>query len=414
MANGSRQEPLLTNDQIHAIVFNTFGMHRFLQDSPIRPDVWERFLVLAARGEGTEKISLILTPKRRRTSDGIPIGRATELSMKIAESLAAQRKGKAGKDDTALGYEAALLEAQKKFRMAATSRHVVIDVTFDHLIYDLLPLTDWWRSLPSELTDLEDLGEALETLKQAKAPIRQALMRQNNTEFYRFVALAGLAKYLLNFQRKARKRPPRKELDLIVAALAPYVAASASGNGDLSAEDPDDYYRQRAEGNPDGPTLSDLQPLWDSYAELIEGMEARQRSIADRSDDVFEQNRATINSDTAIWAIQRNRRASRQNVAGMLKPAGGDTRPAPVLSRNTVKADASMRLFSISTRHLVWAIVDTGIDALHPAFCNKTEKGIPLIDEDGNLLSDWDGQQMKTPDGPFPPLQDGITHKRDL
>lgn len=414
MATASRENPLLTNDQIHAIVFNTFGMHRFLQDSPIRPDVWERFLVLAARGEGEEKISLILTPKRRRSTDGLPIGRATELSMAIARSLAAQDKDGTARERSADGFDPALLKVQKEFRIAATSRHVVIDVTFENLIYDLLPLTDWWRKLPEELKDIDELGDALQTLKEADAPIRQALMRQNNTEFYRFVALAGLMKYLLDFPKKGEGRAP---LDRIVAALAPFVVPSAAGDGDPSAEDPDDYYQQRRRERTGRPTLSDLQALWDCYAELIGSMQARRarRDWLDKhASDVFEPNRATIYSDTAIWAIQRNRRAARQAGAKSWKPAGRDTRPTPVLSRNTVKADASMRLFSISTRHLVWAIVDTGVDALHPAFCNKTESGLPLIDQDGNPVKDREGKSLKRPSGPFPPLRDGITHKRDL
>lgn len=37
-------------------------------------------------------------------------------------------------------------------------------------------------------------------------------------------------------------------------------------------------------------------------------------------------------------------------------------------SRSTIKADAAVRVFDVSCRDLVWAVLDSGIDALHPAF----------------------------------------------
>ena len=37
------------------------------------------------------------------------------------------------------------------------------------------------------------------------------------------------------------------------------------------------------------------------------------------------------------------------------------------VSTTTVKADAARLLFDISCRHLTWAIIDSGVDARHPA-----------------------------------------------
>lgn len=37
-------------------------------------------------------------------------------------------------------------------------------------------------------------------------------------------------------------------------------------------------------------------------------------------------------------------------------------------SHKTVKSDAARRLFDISCRHITWAVIDSGIDATHPAF----------------------------------------------
>ena len=53
-----------------------------------------------------------------------------------------------------------------------------------------------------------------------------------------------------------------------------------------------------------------------------------------------------------LWSIFRNR------------PAEG----AIAQSRLAVKADAAVRLFEISCKELAWAVIDSGIDASHPAF----------------------------------------------
>ncbi|HEX8690490.1 MAG TPA: S8 family serine peptidase [Solirubrobacterales bacterium] len=48
--------------------------------------------------------------------------------------------------------------------------------------------------------------------------------------------------------------------------------------------------------------------------------------------------------------------------------------PAVARSRKTVKADAVTRLFDVDCSNVSWAIVDTGIDATHPAFRLRTKE----------------------------------------
>ena len=60
-----------------------------------------------------------------------------------------------------------------------------------------------------------------------------------------------------------------------------------------------------------------------------------------------------------LWAVNRNRPA----------------RPAVWRSRVTVKADAATRLFSLSCRTLCWAVLDSGVDATHPAFARRDADG---------------------------------------
>jgi hypothetical protein len=65
-----------------------------------------------------------------------------------------------------------------------------------------------------------------------------------------------------------------------------------------------------------------------------------------------------------LWAVNRNRPA----------------RPALWRSRNTIKADAATLLFGLRCNDICWAVIDSGVDALHPAFGTRSRDGV-LTDE---------------------------------
>jgi len=62
-----------------------------------------------------------------------------------------------------------------------------------------------------------------------------------------------------------------------------------------------------------------------------------------------------------LWAINRNRPA----------------RPALWRSRNTIKADAATLLFDLRCDDICWAVIDSGVDARHPAFQARDAGGDP-------------------------------------
>src|SRR5665647_1730284 len=78
---------ILDDATIHRRVFETFGMRRYTQDSPIQADVWVRFLRLADHGRLGDRVSLILTPKETPGKDGRPAGGAAQLAEKIRTSI---------------------------------------------------------------------------------------------------------------------------------------------------------------------------------------------------------------------------------------------------------------------------------------------------------------------------------------
>lgn len=60
-----------------------------------------------------------------------------------------------------------------------------------------------------------------------------------------------------------------------------------------------------------------------------------------------------------IWLVNLNRPAS----------------TAITRSRPAIKADAAERLFQVRTGHIAWAIIDSGVDASHPAFLRRAKQG---------------------------------------
>jgi subtilisin family serine protease len=71
--------------------------------------------------------------------------------------------------------------------------------------------------------------------------------------------------------------------------------------------------------------------------------------------DLFQQLTDPQESRGLIWSISLNREA----------------RTSVWRSRMAVKADAASRLFAVNTEGIRWAVLDTGIDATHPAFLRK-------------------------------------------
>ncbi|HKR12969.1 MAG TPA: S8 family peptidase [Pyrinomonadaceae bacterium] len=65
-----------------------------------------------------------------------------------------------------------------------------------------------------------------------------------------------------------------------------------------------------------------------------------------------------------VWSVTRNRKAE----------------VAIWRSTMAVKADAARRLFEVSCKHLTWAIIDSGVDATHPAFRLRKPDNTPEED----------------------------------
>lgn len=83
-----------------------------------------------------------------------------------------------------------------------------------------------------------------------------------------------------------------------------------------------------------------------------------------------------------LWSISLNR------------PASTSVRR----SRLTVKADAASRLFETKTSGIRWAVLDTGIDARHPALCRRNEAGEALGPDPNNKEDTINSRVLRTYD----------------
>ena len=101
---------------------------------------------------------------------------------------------------------------------------------------------------------------------------------------------------------------------------------------------------------------------------------------------VFDGLPAVAEGSGLMWSVSLNRRAS----ASVWR------------SRLTVKADAAGRLFDARTSGIRWAVLDTGIDATHPAFARRGHPGRskPQADDgeaiDSRVLKTYDFLRVKT------------------
>ncbi len=214
------------NELIGLLVYRLFGLDRFTQDAPIKPDVWMVFLKRALAGWGTEKASLILTPKQTPAMDGRPAGHAGHLAEKLRERILGRPRAETRMMEEA---ERGLVlageqEALGPFMIAATRHHVAVEATFAETIRYLLPLTAWWRR--QEDTRVDTLIRDLEGRARRASSLRNALIGLPRIEFLRFVALVSL---VARFNRTASDREVQDaQLDL-AARLVPRGAGSLSG-----------------------------------------------------------------------------------------------------------------------------------------------------------------------------------------
>ena len=182
---------------------------------------------------------------------------------------------------------------------------VAVDLYFEELIRIVLPMTDWWSQLSQEWK-IKTLGVASE-------------------------ATLGLLAQAIKDPERAKPIPIGDQAVRFPTALLWMIrVAGALAIIHRGGTLPPKFLEKDGVA---GATEEDWREIVRVFAELVRGI-------------------TPAEEEARIYAVSLNREAS------------------PTIARSTlaIKADAARLLFSISCSNLAWAIVDSGVDASHPAF----------------------------------------------
>jgi subtilisin family serine protease len=255
-------------------------------------------------------------------------------------------------------------ERDERPRILVNESVVLASLTFDELVRVALPLSWWWEQTVLPLLEGLSWEQAVELAigappppdaTPAKGPKRRA---GDARSLERLIEVAG------SIWHGAMQRPADVE---------------PGGSDATTARGADQH-----DASPGTPGAARLPAHRAAFRSLMLDM------------DPFADGRGTL------WGVNMNR------------PAG----IAMWRSRLAVKADAAASLFNIRSTGLCWAVIDTGIDARHPAFYRRSggENGSRPLRRDPNNRDDqfrfqsrvvrtYDFMRLKTlldPDAPLP------------
>jgi hypothetical protein len=193
---------------------------------------------------------------------------------------------------------------------------IAVTLTFELVLKFLVPLTNWWKD--KSKTKLKDYGKD-------QPGIEKAILEVLST-----VALWRSKKPTRSSQIESRMRFVTLAGLLLWARKAP---TNPALKGMSTEQVIDELLKQASAIAQEGAT---------ELAPIIAAWPAAPKT-------------------GYIWTISLNRRAT-----------GALTKSVPA-----VKADAARTLFRVDCKEIVWAIIDSGVDATHPAFIDRNDKDRP-------------------------------------
>lgn len=388
----SKADTSKINTFLNDLLFETPGGTRYTQDSPLLPTVWTAFS-RKPRDQQELIISVNYTQSTGQAAKAIRDG-LKEFRKKI-------------KDDPLEGLK------RKASRVSFIPGQIAVKVYFDELIAVILPLTVWWKKNSKKLKKLRNFYEKA-CLKAEENPnknhaqhdINSFPPKENILDEHTRALTCGLMLMRREIDFMHAGNIFWEKIETVLDGPTPLL----TGYKKYIAEIPSDFmwliritgtiYNSFATGVPlltspknteehteetTSETLSqalqrDFQARNSDNPNLIETKLEQQYRIQDKGLDFSEayENRKKI----AQAFLQIFDYLDKPLYDGEIsdgkpsKPPGliwSVTRNRPVKlaidkSALTVKADAAKLLFDISCKDITWAIIDSGIDAMHPAF----------------------------------------------
>jgi hypothetical protein len=271
---------------IDRVLFGPTIEMRFVQDSPVLPEVWSAF---AASPD--KRAPLLITPYK-----GVSGG---QLAVNLRESLKASEN------------EQNATDVLEKHQLSYIENTVVVNLCFKELLSIVLPKTYW-------------LHRHLEDLRKKNGP-------KLSSELFVRSALATVF---------TDPNPPWPRYDLPMD-LARIVTLAAFINLDRSG--------------------------WKSIEEDLNYTSRKKHLFADAAKQCAPLLQSNENTEALIWLVSLNRPVFQAVSRSVL----------------ATKADAARLLFDIDCSKITWAVIDSGIDANHPAFtchANKSSRVEEIYD----------------------------------
>jgi len=299
------------------LMFGAGRVRRFTQDTPVLPDVWLAYADALDEGRPTAR----RRPEERRAAGADRHPAIKLLVTPWRQSAVGEVRSllRARLDQPA---EAAVRErfghaAEVAPRLVYNQTTLAATLHFEDLVRGVLPMTEWWRELERRW-EIARIGEAVDAL---------ALAVEDPEHPRPLVDRRG---------RSVRPAPGLLWMLRVVGALALHLRGEQLPWPRVPA--PRALAGAGGRGRPD----AGWRRIVAAVAELVAGVESG-------------------GAAARVYSVSLNREVSATVARSVL----------------AVKADAARQLFDISCAKLAWAVVDSGIDAGHPAFRARDAAGRP-------------------------------------
>ena len=305
-------KPKRDEEYFIAHVYQKSNRSRFTQDSPILADVFVHYGLLRDKSQG---LDLLLTPDWSKT----PAEVSRELGVWLGE----------GDDDA-------------RFQIAYNQSVVAVRLTFEELLTHVLPMSWWWQNCMMANKSMNLISAYND--EYMHRIVRDELIELLHSDIarHREDHGSGNANASNGAHLKPQERPPAFSAkhkmilgDLAWAARLFWLVQHSNRHDEPDA--PDD----QAE------LIADY-----FFTEILEKMSTHQRDCHTKSGK-------TPPEDPWVFSVNRNRPLY-STVFDSIK---------------TTKVDAATQTFGVKGRGIRWAIIDTGIDARHPAFRRSDDDG---------------------------------------
>lgn len=310
----------LPRNVLEWLIFGGDGGRRYTQDSPVLPDVW-----IGYGQHPGEPLELLVIPHRQATAGAVAVALRRRLGL-----------GGPGEEIAERGH-----------RIAYTPSSVAAGLTLAELVRALLPMTPWWEERfwkgEENIFDRVRKRGKMRGDKRLRAELARRLGELDGESEGAESASAGRRRV-----RPPGEKPPVDPIPRDLLWMMRIVGWLAWAQGKARAEEPEkeppepepgklEAWRRRHGPKPEAVVAA----LFDLVEGELPGPEAE--------------------TQARVFQVNRNRSAEL----------------AVTESRQAIKADAGGQLFEIRCSRLSWAIIDSGIDATHPAFRQLDETGKP-------------------------------------